>query len=254
MSAPVLSQVTSINGLVKGQPWSYQPAITSGGPVALWAASGLPPGITLNTTTGKLSGVPTTPGVFNVTLSARDATPLWNVTPLVFPMGVESIPFEADGAIRIDVNLQTGEVYLVDSAKPLYVKAGDKLLVSVGFKDDENYQDIPMMTLINFAMKVWDDEEHIPINDGLFTKVGDYDTTRYVTTLDLTAPRIREAFDEFEDRYGTGFVAECEINWIWFVWRAGIDTPQRHERTSQHFKMDTWRDLDPTVRAPEPNI
>lgn len=254
MSKPVLSQVTSINGLIKGQPWAYQPISVSGGPVAAWAAANLPPGITLNATTGRLSGVPTTPGVFNVLLKARDSAALWS-DDLIFPMGVESKPFEIDGAVRIDVNVQTGEVRLLDSGAPLYAKAGDRPLVSIGFKDGDTYLDVPMLTLLNVAMKVWDDEDVIAINDGLYTKQGDYETSRYITTLDFDADtRIREALDEFEDRHGTGFVGLCEINWIWFTWRAGFETPQQHERTSQNFKLVTFRDLDPTKRAPQPTF
>lgn len=254
MSKPVLSQTTSINDLVKGRPWQYQPAVLSGGPVAAWAAAGLPPGITLNATTGKLSGIPTTPGVFNVTLLARDSGAIWS-DPLIFPMGVESVPFEADGAIRIDVNVQTGEVTLLDADAPLYAKAGDKILVSIGFRDGDIYIDVPMMTLVNVAMKVWDDEDFIPINDGLFVKSGDYETARYLTTLDFaTDQRIRDSLEDFEDQHGTGFAGLCEINWIWFTWRSGFETPQQHERTSQNFQLVTYRDLDPTVRAPEPTF
>lgn len=54
----------------------YQQALTATGgrtPYASWFATGLPPDITLNTQTGTLSGTPSTPGTYNVTVSVVDA-------------------------------------------------------------------------------------------------------------------------------------------------------------------------------------
>ena len=39
-----------------------------------YAATGLPPGLTINTTTGVISGTPTTPGVYNVMLTATNGS------------------------------------------------------------------------------------------------------------------------------------------------------------------------------------
>ena len=251
MAKPILSPVTSINALVKGQPWTYQPAITGGGPVAAWSATGLPSGVTMSAATGKITGFPSVPGVYNVTLKARDSANVWS-DALIFPMGVESLPFEQDGAVRININLQTGKVYSPQDGAdtPLYAKVGDKLLISVGFEDGGILQELSMMGLINVAMKVWDDEQFIPLNDGNFKKTGDYDTTRYLTTLDFDSdPRIRAAFDEFEDPHGTGFIGLGEIAWTWFTWQAGFTVPRQHVRTSRNFSLATFRDLDPTQRT-----
>lgn len=254
MSQPVLSPITSIHDLVKGQPWGYNTAVASGGPVTQWQADGLPPGITLNSSTGRISGVPTTPGVYVVKLKAGDASDVWSA-PLEFPIGVESLPFEADGAIRVDVDLQTGRVFSPDHADvPIYAKAGDKILVAIGFSDKGILQEIPMLALLSMALKVWDDDaEFLPLSDGNFTKVGDYDTTRYLTTLDFDSDRrIRDALDEFENRHGTGFAGLAEIAWSWFTAQAGFDAPQRHERTSRNFTLSAFRDLDPSRRVVSP--
>lgn len=252
MSKPILSKITSVNGLRKNEPWGYQPAAISGGPVAAWTATGLPPGITLNTTTGRLSGTPTTPGAYNVTLKARDAANVFS-DALIFPIGVESLPYETSGAIRLNVNMQTGTVYSPDGNEiPLFAKSGDQILVAIGYEDKGILQEIPQLAILNVCMKVWDTGEMsdlIPLNDGLAQKTGDFDTTRYVTLLDFSDQRIRDAFDEFQNDRGTAFVGLAEINAIFFVDRPGFSTPQQVSRTSRNFKVSTYRDLDPTIRT-----
>lgn len=55
---------------------TYQQALTATGgktPYASWFQTGLPAEITLDSTTGILSGTPSTPGTFNVTVSVLDA-------------------------------------------------------------------------------------------------------------------------------------------------------------------------------------
>jgi hypothetical protein len=46
---------------------------TAGGSLA-WSATGLPPGLTISSTTGKITGTPTTTGTYNVTVTATDST------------------------------------------------------------------------------------------------------------------------------------------------------------------------------------
>jgi hypothetical protein len=44
-----------------------------GDAISTWAASGLPTGLTINTTTGAISGTPTTAGTYSVTVTATDS-------------------------------------------------------------------------------------------------------------------------------------------------------------------------------------
>jgi hypothetical protein len=251
MAKPILSRITSIHALTKGQPWAYQPTITGGGPVAAWTCTGLPPGLAINASTGLISGVPTTPGVSVCKLRARDSASVFS-DQLIFPMGVESVPgAEGGGAVRINVNLQTAQVYAPDGGDlaPLFARYRDKILVAIGFEDNGVLQDIEALGLLNVTLKVWDDEPEILLTDGLYIKSGDYDTARYLVTLNFDQPAIQQAFDEFESRNGTGFVGLGEILWVWFTARQGWVEPQQHERSSRNFSLSTFRDLDSTRRV-----
>lgn len=67
---PAITSSTSAAALV-GQTFSFQATATNS-PTS-WSASGLPPGLTLNTSSGLISGTPSTAGVFPVNLTAYNA-------------------------------------------------------------------------------------------------------------------------------------------------------------------------------------
>ncbi|MCX6951195.1 MAG: putative Ig domain-containing protein [Verrucomicrobia bacterium] len=72
IGAPVFTGSPQISG-VKGSPLNFSPSF-SNAPTAFSLVSGaLPTGISLNSTTGALSGTPTQSGAFNVTLNAANA-------------------------------------------------------------------------------------------------------------------------------------------------------------------------------------
>lgn len=70
-SAPSFTSASSSSG-VFGVPFTY--VITAVGNPTTFAATGLPLGLTLDSVTGIISGVPLSTGVFNVTLSASNLT------------------------------------------------------------------------------------------------------------------------------------------------------------------------------------
>ena len=68
---PVIVSSTAANGTVN-TPFSYQ--VTAYNSPTSYRASGLPPGLSLNTTTGAISGTPTATGTSTATLSATNAS------------------------------------------------------------------------------------------------------------------------------------------------------------------------------------
>src|SRR2546426_9066921 len=67
---PKITSATTRSGNA-GVADSYQ--ITADQVITTWGAAGLPPGLTVNTATGLISGTPTTPGTYSVALSATNA-------------------------------------------------------------------------------------------------------------------------------------------------------------------------------------
>lgn len=70
LGPPVITSPATAGGAV-AIPFSYQ-IVASNSPSS-YGATGLPPGVTIDTTTGLISGTPTTIGVYNATISATNS-------------------------------------------------------------------------------------------------------------------------------------------------------------------------------------
>ena len=70
-SGPVIISSTSATGRA-GQPFSFQVITTGGTPGARVSASGLPPGLSIDAVTGRISGTPAAEGSSAVTLTVTD--------------------------------------------------------------------------------------------------------------------------------------------------------------------------------------
>src|SRR5438874_11528863 len=68
---PVITSPTTASGQV-GVAFSYQ-ITASNGPIISYNATGLPAGLSVNTSTGLISGTPTTAGTYTVTISATNS-------------------------------------------------------------------------------------------------------------------------------------------------------------------------------------
>ncbi|MGH9732684.1 MAG: beta strand repeat-containing protein [Candidatus Acidiferrales bacterium] len=102
--APPLSILTtSLSNAAQGSPYNSPLTASGGVPPLTWAitAGGLPPGLSLNTTTGQISGIPTAQGTFSFTVKATDSALLPpNQQPQTATQGL-SLTVGAPGSLAI---------------------------------------------------------------------------------------------------------------------------------------------------------
>ncbi|MEP7154136.1 MAG: autotransporter domain-containing protein [Betaproteobacteria bacterium] len=101
LPAPVITSPATASG-TQGFPFSYQ--ITATNSPTSFNATGLPAGLTVNTTTGVISGSPTTLGTSNVTISAINAS---STTNQALTITVSNQPTPNASAVTIPVPFNT---------------------------------------------------------------------------------------------------------------------------------------------------
>jgi len=249
MSAPVISTTTSILACVKGQAFTFQPAAT-GSPTS-WAKSAgdFPTGLSLNTTTGRISGIPTVEGVFVARITATNSSGTSAALELAF--GVEILPFEGDSALQIDFDLATGLLSNPRSAEDsvIFLKTGDRCVLSIGFTRDGVLQELPGLAMVTMGIKELEESPLILLNDGAVQKVGDYDTTRYNILLDLLDPEVKAQLDgialDNANDIEAGFYAIAEIEMTENVEVFAGAGPELVSRSSRHTMIRLTRELIP---------
>lgn len=249
MSAPVISPTTSILALVKGQAFVFQPAAANTPTSWARSAGAFPTGITLNTTTGRISGTPTEEGVFVASITATNGTGSSPALELAF--GVEILPFEGDTALQVDFDLATGIVTNPRSAEDvaIFLKSGDRAVLSIGFTRDGVLQELPGLAMITLGVKDVEDNPLILLNDGAVQKVGDYDTTRYNILVDMLDPDVKSRLETIADDNSNdveaGFYAITEIEITENVEVFAGAGPELVSRSSRHFMSRITRELIP---------
>ncbi len=89
-TAPVITNTVLTAAVTAGAPFSY--TITAAGSPTIYSTTALPPGLTLNSLTGVITGIPTTPGLTTVTLGATNALGTGNATLVILIGGTNTPP------------------------------------------------------------------------------------------------------------------------------------------------------------------
>jgi hypothetical protein len=214
---PVISTITSILGYAEREFWVYQPAVTQGAPVTEWSWSGLPPGVTVNTSTGAITGPATNTGVYLATVTATNSS---GTASLVIPIGIFAAGWQQQGAIAVDVDLNTGVVTPIisgykDGSPVIYGQEGATLMIDVGFTQNAGVSLIPLYpSAVAIALKQFDSEAApMCASDGTFQVLGSYQSTRYRLLLPLTGDLLASALSDNEQDKGTLLTLLGEIRW-----------------------------------------
>lgn len=246
MAIPVISNTTSVLGFRKKQEFAYQP-YASNTPTS-WAASGLPTGVTINGTTGLISGAATIPGVYVVSLTATNGDGA--SAPHQIAIGIEDGAVNDSIGIEINVDVRTGYVAASGQSQPdpdkavLFAKRGDVLFLDVGFWRDDVLQDLPIADL-KFQMREFDGETILVASNGLIEDIGTSDAPRYRIAVDFSGPELDGVLGGYESDLRTGFLAIAELQWILMHGSPALPTAETATRSSQTFRVYAQRDLIP---------
>lgn len=238
MAIPSIDARTSTLSIREGGAFTFSPAAT-GSPTS-WAASGLPSGLSINTSTGEITGTVTaTSGIYHVTLSATNIDGTDEII-LVIPVFVASTSIEDDITIEINFDLITGKVIVVgmgeaDFSPPtvtkreeglrraaMLIKEGDRFPVSVGFTRDGILQDLDIETL-RLKCKEFEPDASVGLFEGSFTKVGAGRLTRYTTVMNVKENLLAGILSNYEEDFGTYFDALAEIEFSILVSSSDYD-------------------------------
>ena len=215
-----------------------------------WSADGLPEGLVINPATGLVSGAATVPGVYNVTLRARNLD--GQSADHIIVIGVEPNRYLQDASIEIDINLRDGRVRLAgppevpsgnQSNEPqpsLHVKSGDRLVLSIGFMKDETLVELPLEQ-IRLGLKEFEPERLHLVNDGSYALVGQFDEARYQIVAEFSGSTLNAILSGYEEDVATFFDAVAEIEFVTLYERDGDLLDLR--RTTRSFLIRVHRDL-----------
>jgi hypothetical protein len=237
MAKPVINTTQSVLGFLQWQTWAFQPTAT-GQPTG-WQASTLPPGVTMNATTGFISGAATAPGVYLFQLTASNADGVSD--PVVFACGIEASGYVQPSNIletiidvttrRVFVGLSLAELQAKGSAaiantadekeakkvSPLmWLKAGDDVLFSIRFIKGGVVAPLQLSSL-KFVLKEFEPETEIVKTTGnadTWQQTGSGQNSSFQLWAKIDGDALRAILSDYEQDEETSFKALGEFQWL----------------------------------------
>lgn len=248
MAVPVIQTHQSVLGYLQGQFWAFQP-FAFNGPTS-WVASPLPPGMSFDTLTGRISGAATTAGIYVVALQAINGS--GTSTAQVFTIAIEpasDISNSPELAIYIDLDTRgvsrsiDGDFGGAGKADPplLTLKHGDDLLLRVQFTRRGTVQDMPVAGL-RLVLKEF--EADSPLIEATTWRKTSFSPPAWKIHAALTGDGFAGVLGSYEnENEGAHFAALAEVEWI----ADAPDTPfvgaAQLRSSSASFRVDCFRDL-----------
>lgn len=196
MPAPVISDVIPLMLLQVGEPINYTP-LASETPTS-WACSGLPTGVSINTTTGVISGTPTTAGASTCSLTATNGS--GTSLAVVFIFKVVASALDDDGLVRINFDLQTGLVTnpAISSGPQVFGKDGNVIGFALGLVRDGVLKSLDLTNVKVTLRDSYDQGDICTLYDAAPGAPLDALAPRYRVLFDLTADAILGTISEHE--------------------------------------------------------
>ena len=211
MPPPIINPNTSVLGFTTTQYAVYQCATTDG-QTGTWSCTGLPPGLAIHATSGIISGLPTTPGVYNTIIKIVNTSGT-GLLPVTF--GIDDMGYSTDCGIETDIDIVSGAVSFPTSPDgKLHGKDGDYLPLLIGLKKSDTLLDLPVVG-IAFGLKAFESDTPLILSNGAFSKQGAYERTRWRTLVYLDPAKLAGALSDYE---ATAVIGEDQAS-------GGKDTP-----------------------------
>lgn len=208
MSAPVINTTTSVLGYKQWQTWEYQPYATN--TPTSWACPNLPTGLSINTTTGLISGAAEVAGVFVCGLTATNGD--GTSTPLVLTIGIEeSAALLTNSGYQVEIDVVTRAIVLPAGAQKLFARENDSLLLWITFKKGGVALDLDMQSM-EIAIKEFSPDSRIVLGTD-WKKYGSGTGAYYGLYAAITGTDLRNALSNYESDSATLFDGIAEIGW-----------------------------------------
>ncbi|MEI6493830.1 MAG: Ig domain-containing protein [Verrucomicrobiota bacterium] len=269
MSAPTINTTTSVLGYKQWEAWEYQP-YASNTPTS-WACPNLPAGLSIDTSTGKISGAASVAGVFVCGLTATNGD--GTSAPLVLTIGIEAANASLTNSgyeVKIDVQTreivflaasggtsQTVEKTTVDAstttkttgtqtvganAPKLFAKENDSLLLWISFQKGGVNLDLDIQSLA-LAIKEFEPDNRLVLGDT-WKKFGSGSGAYYGLYAAASGSDLANALSNYEADSGTAFDGLAEIEWQEAnADHAGGFGPENFRFTTRDFQVAIARDM-----------
>lgn len=207
-----------------------------------WAWSNLPTGLSFNTTTGVLTGAPTTAGVSTCALTATNGS--GTSAPINFVFKVIASALDDHGLVDLDFDLQTGLVVnpKITTGPQLFGKDGDKIGIALGLVRAGALRTLDVTNVKVTVRNSYDEGEICTVYDAAPAAPLDAQAPRYRLLFDLTAADILNTIAEFEGKpVPFELAAKIDIELTYTI--EEIDSITEAVRTSVSFAMHLAKSL-----------
>jgi len=230
-AAPNITSPVSASANI-GNAFSY--TITASNSPTSYSATGLPAGLTLNTTTGAISGTPTKAGTSNVTISATNASGTGSTTltitvnPVTDPTGVVTC-YRTPGTITVDGSLnETGWNMSKSINLPVVGTLNNTGTFGVMWDSNNLYIGVKVLdaNLYSDSPNLWDDDAVEVYIDANYNKLSSYDgyDNQIITGYNKTDVYTKFNLTGLQHAYATisgGYTIELAVPWS----QLGITNP-----------------------------